>query len=202
MKLSEKRKKLLRGLVISVLLAAVAGAVFLFVARKYIAARRSEGESRLSQINEAVDTQRTRRGTIESMKREITAGLASGSRLYEYDCERQELDHLSQLMEHAEVYDIAFDEPFASESSYVRRGVRVSLKAENYAAARTVIDGIISSPYRTIVRNITITAIEQDPEATLIDRSLSGNCRVSVNIDMVFIEYVNQQSDNRGLKQR
>ena len=198
--MQENKKKILSASLKAFAAVLAASLLFYYFLDRHVSRETERLQGISGGIQEEIQTEKGRSEQIARMKRESELGRRLGSMVFPYDNAAQELAYLSSMMTFSAVYDLSFDEPSLGKDSFVRRGVNIDFKAENYETARYIIDGISASPYRTIFRTLSVSAIEPDPSADLIDRSISGNCRVAVSANVVFIESVENGSDQRGLK--
>lgn len=156
-------------------------------------------KSKTLTLSQSISEEKKKKSKYDSMQREIESYKKIGSKIYDYDAAGKELSYLSSVMSGALDYDFSFEVPTTEDEVYVRRNVKVSFTTKNYADARNIIDRIICSPQRTILRNVTLTPINFSNDASAANRCLSGNCNVSTTCDVVFIELCKGKENAWGL---
>ncbi|MBQ7247973.1 MAG: hypothetical protein IJS22_07790 [Lachnospiraceae bacterium] len=196
--MKERKKKLIVISAVSFLFVVLAGITCFSMLDSYIDGQKAGLEAELTQIEQDRSAEELRAARLAQMKSEIAEGMSLGKKVFRYDSAEEELAYLSSVMEQAITYDIAFDEPSGPDGAYIRRGVSIDFKAENYTEARKIMGLIIGSPCRTVFRSIAVNAVDPEPQADLTDRSISGKCCVSVTLSLFFIEYADSYTGAVG----
>lgn len=182
----------------TIVLSCIILAIYYFFVYKNTESTRENLENQISDIEQQIELEKSKTLKITSMKNEISLFKEAGL-VYEYDIEGLELEYLNQIMEKADNYDLSFDKPVKSGDDFVKRKVSIRFNAENYYKSIEIITDIIKSPYRTVIKGFSITPYGGSNTDNIFDKSLSGDSRVSVSLDIVFIEYIVASTDIRGL---
>lgn len=111
----------------------------------------------LEEQNMLLDTQVEK---MNQMKTELDA-IASGElgdvkEIPQYDNSYNVMNSLSRILENADEYVVNFVE-IDEEETTVRRNINMSYSCSSYDAAKTILEQIYASEYRTLIKDVTYT---------------------------------------------
>ena len=177
-------------ILIVILILLVIGGAYYFAVYKPTEKETVSINDKIEKLEEDIKTEEVQATKLLAMKEEVETQKQKGSKVWDYDCAKEELRFLSQVISKALSYDISFEEPTTDDGIYVRRSVKISFKTDSYEKARSIIDEIIGCEYRTIFKDITVNQKNEDADGTSL---------FEINADIIFIEYCSDISSAKGL---
>ena len=103
--------------------------------------------------------------------------------LLPYNNIKNEITDLYEALSPAATYNLSFSEAVAS-GNIVRRDISISFQTENYQKVRSILEQMHSSPYRCILKDLSISVNKSRGEAG----GMSAAELINVNVNITFYE--------------
>lgn len=178
------------------------GVIYYFAIYKVTEEELSNLDTEINNTSGEVSAAEARMVMLEEMAAEIEEGKQSGSMVCDYDNAKAELEFLSSVISPATDYNFSFEEPISEDGVYVRRNVSISFSCNGYSDAKQIVNDIVTSPYRTIFKDVTFTPINKKNNVKTDELVLSDDCEVSVVANLVFIETCQNSINTEGLQMK
>lgn len=108
-----------------------------------------------------------------------------------YNNQANEIEALANVFEgKIDNVSINWSEPSLTDN-IVRRNATVSFKTSDYDLAKELIEDIISSKYKCVITNLSISSLKEE--------SLTTSNEINVNFNLTFFETIEGASDTNGL---
>lgn len=114
--------------------------------------------------------------------------------LLPYNNIKNEITDLYEALSPAATYNLSFSEAVAS-GNIVRRDISISFQAENYQKVRSILEQMHSSPYRCILKDLSISVNKSRGEAG----GMSAAELINVNVNITFYETLVGAENTNGL---
>ena len=114
--------------------------------------------------------------------------------LLPYNNIKNEITDLYEALSPAATYNLSFSEAVAS-GNIVRRDISISFQAENYQKVRSILEQMHSSPYRCILKDLSISVNKSRGEAGV----MSAAELINVNVNITFYETLVGAENTNGL---
>lgn len=114
--------------------------------------------------------------------------------LLPYNNIKNEITDLYEALSPAATYNLSFSEAVAS-GNIVRRDISISFQAENYQKVRSILEQMHSSPYRCILKDLSISVNKSRGEAG----GMSVAELINVNVNITFYETLVGAENTNGL---
>ena len=114
--------------------------------------------------------------------------------LLPYNNIKNEITDLYEALSPAATYNLSFSEAVAS-GNIVRRDISISFQTENYQKVRSILEQMHSSPYRCILKDLSISANKSRGEAG----GMSAAELINVNVNITFYETLVGAENTNGL---
>lgn len=114
--------------------------------------------------------------------------------LLPYNNIKNEITDLYEALSPAATYNLSFSEAVAS-GNIVRRDISISFQAENYQKVRSILEKMHSSPYRCILKDLSISVNKSRGEAG----GMSAAELINVNVNITFYETLVGAENTNGL---
>ena len=103
-------------------------------------------------------------------------------------------NEITDLYEALSPYNLSFSEAVAS-GNIVRRDISISFQTENYQKVRSILEQMHSSPYRCILKDLSISVNKSRGEAG----GMSAAELINVNVNITFYETLVGAENTNGL---
>ncbi len=149
-------------------------------------------------IEEQIATEQMRAELIQSMKDEVTENQETMIGLVAtYDNFKAEAAFLNTIfVPLAETYNYGFETPVAEDNT-VRRDIDISFTAADYRICRKIIQMVHDSRYRSLIKNVNITAVDNRSQG---EYSSVLNSPVKCNMTVTFYETLIGAQTTAGLQ--
>lgn len=145
-------------------------------------------------LENQIALEQMRSDKLQMMQEEIDRNRMSGKPVVpSYNNLKQEIDELNQIFSKAYRYEIQFSEPEA-DGMNIRRMAAVTMQAESYDAAVSLLTELVQGPYRITLQNISISG-------NMADKTGSQDGGVSVSFQMIYYETRYDAETEEGLIQ-
>ena len=114
--------------------------------------------------------------------------------LLPYNNIKNEITDLYEALSPAATYNLSFSEAVAS-GNIVRRDISISFQTENYQKVRSILGQMHSSPYRCILKDLSISVNKSRGEAG----GMSAAELINVNVNITFYETLVGAENTNGL---
>ena len=114
--------------------------------------------------------------------------------LLPYNNIKNEITDLYEALSPAATYNLSFSEAVAS-GNIVRRDISISFQTENYQKVRAILEQMHSSPYRCILKDLSISVNKSRGEAG----GMSAAELINVNVNITFYETLVGAENTNGL---
>ena len=114
--------------------------------------------------------------------------------LLPYNNIKNEITDLYEALSPAATYNLSFSEAVAS-GNIVRRDISISFQAENYQKVRSILEQMHSSPYRCILKDLSISVNKSRGEAG----GMSAAELINVNVNITVYETLVGAENTNGL---
>ena len=114
--------------------------------------------------------------------------------LLPYNNIKNEITDLYEALSPAATYNLSFSEAVAS-GNIVRRDISISFQTENYQKVRSILEQMHSSPYRCILKDLSISVNKSRGEAG----GMSAAELINVNVNITFYETLVGAENTNGL---
>lgn len=114
--------------------------------------------------------------------------------LLPYNNIKNEITDLYEALSPAATYNLSFSEAVAS-GNIVRRDISISFQTENYQKMRSILEQMHSSPYRCILKDLSISVNKSRGEAG----GMSAAELINVNVNITFYETLVGAENTNGL---
>ena len=114
--------------------------------------------------------------------------------LLPYNNIKNEITDLYEALSPAATYNLSFSEAVAS-GHIVRRDISISFQAENYQKVRSILEQMHSSPYRCILKDLSISVNKSRGEAG----GMSAAELINVNVNITSYETLVGAENTNGL---
>ena len=114
--------------------------------------------------------------------------------LLPYNNIKNEITDLYKALSLAATYNLSFSEAVAS-GNIVRRDISISFQTENYQKVRSILEQMHSSPYRCILKDLSISVNKSRGEAG----GMSAAELINVNVNITFYETLVGAENTNGL---
>lgn len=114
--------------------------------------------------------------------------------LFPYNNIKNEITDLYEALSPAATYNLSFSEAVAS-GNIVRRDISISFQTENYQKVRSILEQMHSSPYRCILKDLSISVNKSRGEAG----GMSAAELINVNVNITFYETLVGAENTNGL---
>lgn len=114
--------------------------------------------------------------------------------LLPYNNIKNEITDLYEALSPAATYNLSFSEAVAS-GNIVRRDISISFQADTYQKVRSILEQMHSSPYRCILKDLSISVNKSRGEAG----GMSAAELINVNVNITFYETLVGAENTNGL---
>ena len=114
--------------------------------------------------------------------------------LLPYNNIKNEITDLYEALSPAATYNLSFSEAVAS-GNIVRRDISISFQADTYQKVRSILEQMHSSPYRCILKDLSISVNKSRGEAG----GMSAAELINVNVNITFYETLVGAEKTNGL---
>ena len=114
--------------------------------------------------------------------------------LLPYNNIKNEITDLYEALSPAATYNLSFSEAVAS-GNIVRRDISISFQADTYQKVRSILKQMHSSPYRCILKDLSISVNKSRGEAG----GMSAAELINVNVNITFYETLVGAENTNGL---
>ncbi len=114
--------------------------------------------------------------------------------LLPYNNIKNEITDLYEALSPAATYNLSFSEAVAS-GNIVRRDISISFQADTYQKVRSILEQMHSSPYRCILKDLSISVNKSRGEAG----GMSAAELIDVNVNITFYETLVGAENTNGL---
>ena len=114
--------------------------------------------------------------------------------LLPYNNIKNEITDLYEALSPAATYNLSFSEAVAS-GNIVRRDISISFQADTYQKVRSILEQMQSSPYRCILKDLSISVNKSRGEAG----GMSAAELINVNVNITFYETLVGAENTNGL---
>lgn len=114
--------------------------------------------------------------------------------LLPYNNIKNEITDLYEALSPAATYNLSFSEAVAS-GNIVRRDISISFQADTYQKVRSILEQMHSSPYRCILKDLSISVNKSRGEAG----GMSAAGLINVNVNITFYETLVGAENTNGL---
>ena len=114
--------------------------------------------------------------------------------LLPYNNIKNEITDLYEALSPAATYNLSFSEAVAS-GDIVRRDISISFQADTYQKVRSILEQMHSSPYRCILKDLSISVNKSRGEAG----GMSAAELINVNVNITFYETLVGAENTNGL---
>lgn len=114
--------------------------------------------------------------------------------LLPYNNIKNEITDLYEALSPAATYNLSFSEAVAS-GNIVRRNISISFQADTYQKVRSILEQMHSSPYRCILKDLSISVNKSRGEAG----GMSAAELINVNVNITFYETLVGAENTNGL---
>lgn len=114
--------------------------------------------------------------------------------LLPYNNIKNEITDLYKALSLAATYNLSFSEAVAS-GNIVRRDISISFQADTYQKVRSILEQMHSSPYRCILKDLSISVNKSRGEAG----GMSAAELINVNVNITFYETLVGAENTNGL---
>ena len=114
--------------------------------------------------------------------------------LLPYNNIKNEITDLYEALSPAATYNLSFSEAVAS-GNIVRRDISISFQADAYQKVRSILERMHSSPYRCILKDLSISVNKSRGEAG----GMSAAELINVNVNITFYETLVGAENTNGL---
>lgn len=114
--------------------------------------------------------------------------------LLPYNNIKNEITDLYEALSPAVTYNLSFSEAVAS-GNIVRRDISISFQADTYQKVRSILEQMHSSPYRCILKDLSISVNKSRGEAG----GMSAAELINVNVNITFYETLVGAENTNGL---
>ena len=114
--------------------------------------------------------------------------------LLPYNNIKNEITDLYEALSPAATYNLSFSEAVAS-GNIVRLDISISFQTENYQKVRSILEQMHSSPYRCILKDLSISVNKSRGEAG----GMSAAELINVNVNITFYETLVGAENTNGL---
>ena len=114
--------------------------------------------------------------------------------LLPYNNIKNEITDLYEALSPAATYNLSFSEAVAS-GNIVRRDISISFQADTYQKVRSILEQMHSSPYRCILKDLSISVNKSWGEAG----GMSAAELINVNVNITFYETLVGAENTNGL---
>lgn len=114
--------------------------------------------------------------------------------LLPYNNIKNEITDLYEALSLAATYNLSFSEAVAS-GNIVRRDISISFQADTYQKVRSILEQMHSSPYRCILKDLSISVNKSRGEAG----GMSAAELINVNVNITFYETLVGAENTNGL---
>lgn len=145
-------------------------------------------------LENQIALEQMRSDKLQRMQEEIDKNRTTGTPVVpSYNNLKQEIDEFNQIFSKAYRYEIQFSEPEA-DGMNIRRMAAVTMQAENYDAAVSLLTELVQGPYRITLQNISISG-------SMADKTGIQDGGVSVSFQMIYYETRYDAETEEGLIQ-
>ena len=114
--------------------------------------------------------------------------------LLPYNNIKNEITDLYEALSPAATYNLSFSEAVAS-GNIVRRDISISFQADTYQKVRSILEQMHSSPYRCILKDLSISVNKSRGEAG----GMSAAELINLNVNITFYETLVGAENTNGL---
>ncbi|SFG29939.1 hypothetical protein [Oribacterium sp. WCC10] len=149
-------------------------------------------------IEEQIEAEKAKAEIIQAMKDEVSENQEKMNGVVStYDNFKAEASLLNSIfVPMAESYNFSFDTPVADNDT-VRRNIKISFTAANYQICRKIIQQIHDSRYRCMIKDISLSAVNNRNNTYEIASVLNSPINCSLNV--VFYETLIGAESTAGL---
>ena len=146
-------------------------------------------------VEEDLELQRMKATRKKKMVDELeNAPEKQQGELLPYNNIKNEITDLYEALSPAATYNLSFSEAVAS-GNIVRRDISISFQADTYQKVRSILEQMHSSPYRCILKDLSISVNKSRGEAG----GMSAAELINVNVNITFYETLVGAENTNGL---
>lgn len=141
-----------------------------------------------AEIREETQTEAAKAVEMASMQKELDALAAAGqtTEVADYDNGEAVMTQLSGILASASDYSVSFGIPARASDGTYRRTIAVSFSAPGYETAKTIVQSIAQSRWRTLINSVSFVSGGSTSSEDLQAGILSG--QVSVDLSVTYFE--------------
>lgn len=149
--------------------------------------------SNTAALEQQIQTEQIRAKQIRNMKAEMEENLSQDGGVVEsYDNFKNVAEFLNTVFDgNAVEYNFDYRKPVADQDA-VRRNIVISFTAKNYRVARDIIQKLHDSHYRTLIRDMSITAVALNKEADPSVLTSGVKCTMTVTFFETMVDATTQ----------
>jgi hypothetical protein len=188
------RKEKIVMLLIAILLL---GFFYFWMVKEPVAHRIAASDT--TELENQIQVEQQKNSSIKQMEQEMNQNeTASTAVVATYDNFKQESIELNRIFAEAVSYSFSFEKPVASGET-VRRNIGISFTAADYTSARRMIDALHNDPYRCLIHDVSLAAIDHNSSDTDAVANLQ-NSQVSGSLTVTFYETLHDAATREGLE--